>query len=48
MTNPEDLWYEGTLCCDYQFCYCCCGDCELYEKGVTNLGIHECEHFEEL
>ncbi|MCI9505754.1 MAG: hypothetical protein HFF62_04070 [Oscillospiraceae bacterium] len=28
--------------------YCCCGDCELYEKDITGLGIQECEHFEEL
>lgn len=28
--------------------YCCCGDCELYGKDITGMGIHECEHFEEL
>lgn len=28
--------------------YCCCGDCNLYGKDITGLGIHECEHFEEL
>ncbi len=28
--------------------YCCCGDCDFYEKDVTNLGITSCEHFEEL
>jgi len=28
--------------------YCCCGDCDLYEKDITALGIHECECFKEL
>ena len=28
--------------------YCCCGDCELYGKDITGMGIHECECFEEL
>ena len=28
--------------------YCCCGDCEHYEKDITNLGIRQCVHFEEL
>lgn len=28
--------------------YCCCGDCDLYEKDITALGIRECEYFEEL
>lgn len=28
--------------------YCCCGDCDLYEKDITGLGIQECEHFKEL
>ena len=28
--------------------YCCCGDCDLYEKDITGLGIKECEHFKEL
>ena len=28
--------------------YCCCGDCDLYGKDITNLGIYECKHFNEL
>ena len=28
--------------------YCCCGDCERYGKDITNLGIYECKHFDEL
>lgn len=28
--------------------YCCCRDSELYEKNITNLGLTECNFFEEL
>lgn len=28
--------------------YCCSGDCELYEQDITNLGITQCNSFEEL
>ena len=28
--------------------YCCCGDCDLYGKEVTKLGLTECKCFEEL
>lgn len=28
--------------------YCCCGDCDLYGKDVTGLGLKKCDCFEEL
>lgn len=28
--------------------YCCCGDCDLYGKDVTSLGLKKCDCFEEL
>lgn len=28
--------------------YCCCGDCELYRKDITSLGIKVCKYFDEL
>lgn len=28
--------------------YCCCGDCDLYEKDITKLGLKKCDYFEEL
>ena len=28
--------------------YCCSGDCSLYMKDITNLGITQCDCFEEL
>ena len=28
--------------------YCCCGDCDLYGKDITVLGVQECGCFEEL
>lgn len=27
--------------------YCCCGDCDMYEKDITALDIKMCECFEE-
>lgn len=38
-TDPEDPTLKR---------FYCCGDCDLYEKDITGLGIQECEHFEEL
>ncbi len=28
--------------------YCCCGDSDLYEKDITDLGITVCENFDSL
>ncbi|RKI66759.1 hypothetical protein D7V91_11700 [bacterium 1xD42-67] len=46
--TPNDLLYMDPKDPLIKHFYCCCGDCELYEKDITGLGIQECEHFEEL
>ena len=28
--------------------YCCCGDCDNYDKDITPLGIQKCSFFEEI
>ena len=45
---PNDLIYMDPENPILKHFYCCCGDCDLYGKDITGLGIHECEHFEEL
>ena len=46
--EPNDLLYMDPENPILKHFYCCCGDCDLYGKDITRLGIHECEHFEEL
>lgn len=46
--EPNDLLYMDPENPILKHFYCCCGDCDLYGKDITGLGIHECEHFEEL
>ena len=46
--EPNDLIYMDPKDPLLKHFYCCCGDCDLYSKDITGLGIHECEHFEEL
>ena len=45
---PNDLLHMDPENPILKHFYCCCGDCDLYGKDITGLGIHECEHFEEL
>lgn len=28
--------------------YCCCGDCDLYARDITGLGIEHCDYLEEV
>ena len=46
--EPNDLLYMDPENPILKHFYCCCGDCDLYGKDITGLGIHECEHFEDL
>ena len=46
--EPNDLLHMDPENPMLKHFYCCCGDCDLYGKDITGLGIHECEHFEEL
>ena len=46
--EPNDLIYMDLENPMLKHFYCCCGDCNLYGKDITGLGIHECKHFEEL
>ena len=46
--EPNDLIYMDPVNPMLKHLYCCCGDCELFEKDITSLGRQECEHFKEL
>ena len=46
--EPNDLIYMDLENPMLKHFYCCCGDCDLYGKDITGLGIHECKHFEAL
>lgn len=46
--EPNDLLYMDPENPMLKHFYCCCGDCKLYMKDITGLGIHDCGHFEEL
>ena len=46
--EPNDLIYMDPENPMLKHFYCCCGDCNLYGKDITGLGICECEHFKEL
>jgi len=43
--DKKDLFIDNPLMKHY---YCCCGDCNQYEKDITAKNIQDCECFEEV
>lgn len=46
--NPNPfIGMEATNLSTKRF-YCCCGDCEQYAEDITDMGIEQCDCFDEL